>query len=54
MTSSEVGNFSLKHEGGFMVMYKLQFHKIYVHVLVTIGDYGNERSHLMQYREFLD
>ena len=54
LTSTEVGHFSTKHVGGFMVTYNLQFHEIYVHVLVTIDDQRKELSDSINYREFLD
>jgi len=37
-----------------MVTYNLQFHEIYVHVLVTIDDQRKELSDSINYREFLD
>jgi len=54
LTSTEVDHFSAKHVGRFMVMYNLQFYIIYVHVLVSINDHGNELSDSINCREFLD
>jgi len=36
-----------------MVKYNLQFYKMYVHVLVSMNDHGNELSDSINYREFL-
>ena len=53
LTSTEVGHFSGKHVRWFMVMYNVQF-KIYVYVLVSINDHGNELPYSINYGEFLD